>query len=167
MFRYVHWFSFNIHHRQAWKPFGFFFSKFSVKMSSNAFQVMFLFTLSDACWFMSLHAAAYRLYWYCVLCFVVCLFVSYTMSTFGGLLEEIKDISIDRFDGDNVQSKVFFLSHCHTDHMVGLRDHSNGLPGPLYVSPVTAVIVGRLFPCIKDVRCLAIGSELMHHIGMR
>lgn len=49
MFRYVHWFSFNIHHRQAWKPFGFFFSKFSVKMSSNAFQVMFLFTLSDAC----------------------------------------------------------------------------------------------------------------------
>lgn len=25
MFRYVHWFSFNIHHHQAWKPFGFFF----------------------------------------------------------------------------------------------------------------------------------------------
>lgn len=29
-------------------------------------------------------------------------------------------ISIDRFDKDNLNSLAYFLSHCHTDHMVGL-----------------------------------------------
>ena len=42
------------------------------------------------------------------------------MSCFGGILKEIPNISIDRFDGPNLQSTCFFLSHCHTDHMVGL-----------------------------------------------
>ena len=30
------------------------------------------------------------------------------------------EISIDRFDGLNLGASAFFLSHCHTDHMVGL-----------------------------------------------
>ncbi|CAD6219308.1 GSCOCG00004906001-RA-CDS [Cotesia congregata] len=42
------------------------------------------------------------------------------MSTFGGLIEEIPGISVDRFDGENLKSSLFFLSHCHTDHMQGL-----------------------------------------------
>ncbi|XP_008548658.1 protein artemis isoform X1 [Microplitis demolitor] len=42
------------------------------------------------------------------------------MSTFGGLIEEIPGISVDRFDGENLKSSIFFLSHCHTDHMKGL-----------------------------------------------
>ncbi|KAG8224986.1 hypothetical protein J437_LFUL005997, partial [Ladona fulva] len=43
------------------------------------------------------------------------------MSEFGGKLDEIEEVSIDRFDGDNLKSTAFFLSHCHSDHMVGLN----------------------------------------------
>ncbi|KAK7869233.1 hypothetical protein R5R35_000864 [Gryllus longicercus] len=42
------------------------------------------------------------------------------MSTFNGIVREIPNISIDRFDGFNLRSTVFFLSHCHADHMQGL-----------------------------------------------
>lgn len=42
------------------------------------------------------------------------------MSTFGGTLIEYERISIDRFDGINLNSTAFFLSHCHRDHMHGL-----------------------------------------------
>lgn len=42
------------------------------------------------------------------------------MSTFLGLIEEIPGISVDRFDGENLNSSAYFLSHCHTDHMQGL-----------------------------------------------
>lgn len=70
------------------------------------------------------------------------------MSTFGGHLREISGVSVDRFDGINLSSKVFFLSHCHTDHMIGL-DNLDGLPGPLYLSPVSAVIIRRQYPKIK------------------
>lgn len=81
------------------------------------------------------------------------------MSTFSGFLDEIKDISIDRFDGNNLQSKVFFLSHCHTDHMVGLKVLDNGLPGPLYLSKLSSVIIRRQFPKIVNIKCLDIGGK--------
>uniref|UniRef100_A0A1E1XLK3 Protein artemis n=1 Tax=Amblyomma sculptum TaxID=1581419 RepID=A0A1E1XLK3_AMBSC len=42
------------------------------------------------------------------------------MSTFRGTLVEYERVSIDRFDGGNVNSTAFFLSHCHRDHMQGL-----------------------------------------------
>lgn len=42
------------------------------------------------------------------------------MSTFGGLIEDIPGTSIDNFTEDNKYSKLFLLSHCHTDHMNGL-----------------------------------------------
>lgn len=42
------------------------------------------------------------------------------MSTFFGLIEEIPGISVDRFDGENLNSSAYFLSHCHFDHMHGL-----------------------------------------------
>lgn len=44
------------------------------------------------------------------------------MSTFLGLIEEIPGISVDRFDGANLNSFAYFLSHCHTDHMQGLSN---------------------------------------------
>lgn len=80
------------------------------------------------------------------------------MSTFSGQLKEIQDVSIDRFDGNNLKSKLFFLSHCHTDHMVGL-DNPDGLPGPLYLSPVSAVIVRQQYPSITRLICLNIGGK--------
>lgn len=54
------------------------------------------------------------------------------MSTFDGFLDEIENVSIDRFTEENFKSKLFFLSHCHTDHMIGLKDvhEDNELPGP-------------------------------------
>ncbi|XP_011503355.1 PREDICTED: protein artemis [Ceratosolen solmsi marchali] len=42
------------------------------------------------------------------------------MSTFLGFIDEIPGISIDCFDEENLNSSVFFLSHCHYDHMKGL-----------------------------------------------
>lgn len=69
------------------------------------------------------------------------------MSTFSGKIEDFPYISLDRFDGANLNSKVFFLSHCHTDHMVGLFAC---LPGTLYTSKINARIVGHLFPLMTS-----------------
>ena len=44
------------------------------------------------------------------------------MSEFSGPISEFPGVSIDRFNGENLKSTVYFLSHCHTDHMVGLNE---------------------------------------------
>ncbi|XP_059622714.1 protein artemis-like [Phlebotomus argentipes] len=80
------------------------------------------------------------------------------MSTFPGPLSEFPGVSVDRFDGENRASSVFFLSHCHTDHMYGLED-LQGLPGPLFVSEISTVILRRKFSHLTDVRTLEIGVE--------
>ena len=57
---------------------------------------------------------------------------------------EYPDISLDRFDRNNLFSSAFFLSHCHADHMVGLEaqefaDRLGQYPFmKLYCNPVTA-----------------------------
>ncbi|KAJ7399785.1 protein artemis isoform X1 [Pitangus sulphuratus] len=43
------------------------------------------------------------------------------MSRFGGRTREYPALSIDRFDRHNLRARAFFLSHCHKDHMKGLR----------------------------------------------
>ena len=48
------------------------------------------------------------------------LFHSMIMSEFPGPISEFPGVSIDRFSSENLKSKVYFLSHCHTDHMVAL-----------------------------------------------
>lgn len=55
------------------------------------------------------------------------------MSTFSGFFDEIQNVSVDRFTKANFQSRAFLLSHCHTDHMIGLNEitSDNELPGPL------------------------------------
>lgn len=84
------------------------------------------------------------------------------MSTFNGFINEIDGISVDRFTKENFQSKLFFLSHCHADHMIGLSsiNSENELPGPLYLSEVSLIIVKRKFPLIKNVIPLKIGGRL-------
>jgi DNA cross-link repair 1C protein len=37
-----------------------------------------------------------------------------TMSCFKGRMREYRNISIDRFDGENLKSTAFFLSHVHS-----------------------------------------------------
>ncbi|XP_039095949.1 protein artemis isoform X2 [Hyaena hyaena] len=43
------------------------------------------------------------------------------MSCFQGQMAEYPTISIDRFDRENLKARAYFLSHCHKDHMKGLR----------------------------------------------
>ncbi|KAM4902171.1 protein artemis [Sylvia borin] len=65
------------------------------------------------------------------------------MSRFGGRTREYPAVSIDRFDRDNLRARAFFLSHCHKDHMKGLRATAlkrrleGSLKVKLYCSPVT------------------------------
>ena len=69
------------------------------------------------------------------------------MSCFGGQMKVYKEISIDRFDGYNLNASAFFLSHCHSDHMVGLESEilKNKLQTQrsvyLYTSEVTKVLL--------------------------
>ena len=44
------------------------------------------------------------------------------MAEFAGPISEFPGVSIDRFNGEDLKSTVFFLSHCQTDHMVGLNE---------------------------------------------
>ncbi|XP_015283532.1 PREDICTED: protein artemis [Gekko japonicus] len=65
------------------------------------------------------------------------------MSSFGGRMREYPSVSIDRFDRDNLRARAYFLSHCHKDHMKGLRAPAMkrrlacSLKVCLYCSPVT------------------------------
>ena len=44
------------------------------------------------------------------------------MSIFPGTFLSLPGVSCDRFSGQNLNSDQFFLSHCHSDHMVGLEN---------------------------------------------
>ncbi|KAM6153289.1 protein artemis [Erethizon dorsatum] len=65
------------------------------------------------------------------------------MSSFQGQMAEYPTISIDRFDRENLRARAYFLSHCHKDHMKGLRAPPMkrrlecSLKVHLYCSPVT------------------------------
>uniref|UniRef100_A0A8C7C0J0 Protein artemis n=2 Tax=Neovison vison TaxID=452646 RepID=A0A8C7C0J0_NEOVI len=65
------------------------------------------------------------------------------MSSFKGQMAEYPTISIDRFDRENLKARAYFLSHCHKDHMKGLRAPTLkrrlecSLKVCLYCSPVT------------------------------
>ncbi|XP_060228673.1 protein artemis isoform X2 [Meriones unguiculatus] len=65
------------------------------------------------------------------------------MSSFQGQMAEYPTISIDCFDRENLKARAYFLSHCHKDHMRGLRAPSLkrrlecSLKVFLYCSPVT------------------------------
>ncbi|KAM8802330.1 protein artemis isoform 2-T2 [Rhynchonycteris naso] len=65
------------------------------------------------------------------------------MSSFQGQMAEYPNISIDRFDRENLKARAYFLSHCHKDHMKGLRAPALkrrlecSLKVYLYCSPVT------------------------------
>lgn len=81
------------------------------------------------------------------------------MSTFFGLIEEIPGISVDRFDGENLNSSVYFLSHCHVDHMRGLNqmffDHLKQYNKYLYCSSISkAFLEAKYYDieiCVKDI----------------
>ncbi|XP_042367141.1 protein artemis [Plectropomus leopardus] len=43
------------------------------------------------------------------------------MSSFAGRMKEYPTVSLDRFDRENLHARAYFLSHCHKDHMKGLK----------------------------------------------
>jgi len=69
------------------------------------------------------------------------------MSSFPRQIYLYNYISIDRFDGDNLKSSAFFLSHCHSDHMVGLESNDfyqklkSHMNIKLYLSNVSKVLL--------------------------
>ncbi|XP_033745811.1 protein artemis-like [Pecten maximus] len=69
------------------------------------------------------------------------------MSCFKGRMSEYRNISLDRFDGPNLNSTVYFLSHLHEDHTVGLSVSSfitrlkESTEVYLYCSDVTKVLL--------------------------
>lgn len=81
------------------------------------------------------------------------------MSTFLGLIEEIPGISVDRFDGENLNSSAYFLSHCHVDHMQGLShmffEDLKRYNKYLYCSRISKVFLESKYydieTCIKDI----------------
>ncbi|KAL6255386.1 hypothetical protein P5V15_013723 [Pogonomyrmex californicus] len=81
------------------------------------------------------------------------------MSTFLGLIKEIPDISVDRFDGENLNSSVYFLSHCHCDHMQGLNykffEHLKQYNKYLYCTRISKAFLEAKYcnieTCVKDI----------------
>ncbi|KAL4659505.1 protein artemis-like isoform X1 [Arapaima gigas] len=65
------------------------------------------------------------------------------MSSFEGRMKEYPSVSVDRFDRENLHARAYFLSHCHKDHMKGLkgpllkRKLKFSLTVKLYCSPVS------------------------------
>ncbi|XP_070709853.1 protein artemis [Pempheris klunzingeri] len=69
------------------------------------------------------------------------------MSSFAGRMKEYPTVSLDRFDRENLHARAYFLSHCHKDHMKGLK-------GP---------ILKRKLQCSRTVRlyCSFVSKELL------
>ncbi|KAG5676880.1 hypothetical protein PVAND_006684 [Polypedilum vanderplanki] len=75
------------------------------------------------------------------------------MSTFSGEIIEIPGIAVDNFTNDSV--KCFFLSHCHTDHLIGIKDLSNS-ELPIYTTELSAMILKTQYPDL-NVKSIEIG----------
>ncbi|XP_048741545.1 protein artemis-like isoform X4 [Ostrea edulis] len=87
------------------------------------------------------------------------------MSCFNGRMREYRRVSLDRFDGPNLRSTVFFLSHCHCDHMEGLAavEFFERLSSRndifLYCSEITKILLMEKHPKLeKFVRTLKVGQ---------
>ncbi|XP_046468807.1 protein artemis isoform X1 [Neodiprion pinetum] len=82
------------------------------------------------------------------------------MSTFLGQISEIPGISVDRFDGENLKSSAFFLSHCHSDHMKGLSssffNYLINSDTYLYCSPISKAFLMGIFVGLPEDRILEI-----------
>ncbi|XP_064818514.1 protein artemis isoform X3 [Oncorhynchus masou masou] len=60
------------------------------------------------------------------------------MSSFAGRMKEYPNMSLDRFDRENLHARAYFLSHCHKDHMKGLK-------GPLLKRKLKCSLTVKLY----------------------
>lgn len=76
------------------------------------------------------------------------------MSTFDGVIAEIPGVIVDFFESN--EGKCYFLSHCHTDHMVGLGLLSTS--APIYTTSISGLIISRNYPSLQgNIRILEVG----------
>lgn len=74
------------------------------------------------------------------------------MSTFDGRIPEFPGLSVDRFE--DLTSKLFFLSHCHWDHMQGLTENKDKLKAKIVLSAASAVFVKNQFGISDENLCV-------------
>ncbi|XP_040576764.1 protein artemis [Lepeophtheirus salmonis] len=80
------------------------------------------------------------------------------MSSFKGLFSNLPGISCDHFRGEAEVNDQFFISHCHSDHMVGLdklapllcRRNSVRVNHRIYCSMISKVFILRRFPFLHE-----------------
>lgn len=78
------------------------------------------------------------------------------MSTFNGSIQEIPNIRVDNFEEINETCTIYFLSHCHSDHMRGLYDWAFQdylIRSPdvfLYASPISIQILKQMYPRLES-----------------
>ncbi|XP_022295971.2 protein artemis-like isoform X2 [Crassostrea virginica] len=90
------------------------------------------------------------------------------MSCFKGKMREYRNISLDRFDGMNLKSTAYFLSHCHCDHTEGLdaAEFYDRLSSRndifLYCSEVTKILLMEKYAKLeKFVKTLKVGEACL------
>ncbi|XP_013144701.1 PREDICTED: protein artemis-like [Papilio polytes] len=71
------------------------------------------------------------------------------MSSFDGIIEEIPGIAVDNFEHRHLDSRAFFLSHYHMDHVQGLdttelADSLKKTKAFIYTSEITAIIINHV-----------------------
>ncbi|XP_045541319.1 protein artemis-like [Papilio machaon] len=73
-------------------------------------------------------------------------------SSFDKTIEEIPGIAVDNFEGQHLNSRAFFLSHYHMDHIQGLdspqlANHLRETNTFIYTSEITASIINHEMKC--------------------
>jgi len=73
------------------------------------------------------------------------------MCTYHGIIEEYPLISIDSFETHNYTSTMFFITHIHMDHLVGLERPEFGkyvakINAPIYMSDISKQLLSTMAP---------------------
>lgn len=73
------------------------------------------------------------------------------MCTYHGILEEYPLISIDSFESHNYTSTMFFITHVHMDHLIGLERPEFGryvakINAPIYLSDISRSFLSTMAP---------------------
>jgi DNA cross-link repair 1C protein len=73
------------------------------------------------------------------------------MCTYHGILQEYPLISIDSFENYNYTSTIFFITHVHMDHLIGLERPEFGryvskIKAPIYMSDISRQMLSTMTP---------------------
>lgn len=71
------------------------------------------------------------------------------MSTYHGILEEYPLISVDSFESHNYASTMFFITHIHLDHLIGLErpefaKYLAKVNAPIYMSDISKQLLSTM-----------------------